>query len=156
MKAEYINPFIDAARKVMEIMVGIKKFERKDISLGNDLTTKFDISALIGVTGQCTGSIILSFDGKIAASMLSSLLGEQIDQLDDNVCDVVGEMVNIIVGNAITDLSNSGLGKIERSIPNVILGNGHVIKIPRNIPCMSIVFDTELGGFSMQVSMKCR
>ncbi|MBA4419064.1 MAG: chemotaxis protein CheX [Syntrophus sp. (in: bacteria)] len=154
MNVEYINPFIDATRKLMEVMVGIKQFRKREITLDQQIKAAFDISAIIGVTGSFRGSIILSFSSSVAVAMITSLLGEPVDEFDDDVCDAVSEMVNIITGNAQAMLAENGYGNFERSLPNVIVGKGHVINRPQNTPCINIFFDTELGGFAMQVSLK--
>jgi chemotaxis protein CheX len=154
MKADHINPFIEATRKLMEVMVGIKHFRKQEVTLDQQLKAAFDVSAIIGITGGFTGSIVLSFSKSVAAAMLSSLLGEPVEEFDDDVCDAVSEMVNIITGNAHAILAESGYGNFERSLPNVVIGKGHVVNRPQDAPCINVFFDTELGGFAMQVSLK--
>lgn len=154
MKVEYINPFINATRKLMEIMVGIKNFKKKEVYVDQQMNSVFDVSAIIGITGDCTGSIILSFTNRVASEMLSKLLGEPVSEFNDDICDAVCEMVNIIAGNASAELTENGVGHIERSLPNVIFGRGHSIKRPQHAPTINVVFETELGDFAMQVSLK--
>jgi chemotaxis protein CheX len=154
MKVEYIDPFINATRKLMEMMVGIKDFKKKEVFVDQQMDAVFDVSAIIGVTGDCAGSIVLSFTNSVAAEMLSKLLGEPVREFNDDVCDAVCEMVNIIAGNASAELTEKGVGHMERSLPNVIYGSGHSIKSPQNAPCINVVFETELGDFAIQVSLK--
>jgi chemotaxis protein CheX len=154
MKIEYLNHFINSARKLMELMVGIKEFKKKEVYVDQQMSAVFDVSAIIGVTGDCTGSIVLSFTNKVAAEMLSKLLGEPVSEFNDDVCDAVCEMVNIIAGNASAELTENGVGHIERSLPNVIYGRGHTIKRPQHAPSINVLFETELGDFAMQVSLK--
>ena len=154
MKVEYINPFINATRKLMEIMVGIREFKKKEVYVDQQMNAVFDVSAIIGVTGDCVGSIVLSFTNSVAMEMLCKLLGEPVREFNDDVCDAVCEMVNIIAGNASAELTENGVGHMERSLPNVIYGRGHSIKRPQNAPAINIVFQTELGDFAMQVSLK--
>jgi chemotaxis protein CheX len=154
MKADYINPFIEATKKLMEVMVGIKHFDKREVTIDQQLKAAFDVSAIIGITGGFRGSIVLSFSNNVAAAVLTSLLGEPVDEFDEDVCDAVSEMVNIITGNAHAILAEKGYGNFERSLPNVIVGKGHVVNRPQNVPCINIFFETELGGFAMQVSLK--
>jgi chemotaxis protein CheX len=154
VKVEYIDPFINATRKLMEMMVGIKDFKKKEVFVDQQIDAVFDVSAIIGVTGDCTGSIVLSFTNTVAAEMLSKLLGEPVREFNDDVCDAVCEMVNIIAGNASAELTEKGGGHMERSLPNVIYGSGHSIKSPQHAPCINVVFETELGDFAVQVSLK--
>ena len=154
MKVEYINPFINATRNLMTIMAGIKDFKKKELILDQQMRTTFDISAVIGVTGDCRGSIVLSFSKKVAVQILARLVGEPVTEFDDDICDAVGEMVNVISGNAQAELLESGIGNFDRSLPNVIVGKDHVVRHPQNTPCINIFFERELGGFAVQVSLK--
>jgi chemotaxis protein CheX len=154
VKVEYINPFIDSTKKLMEIMVGIQQFEKKSVTVEHRLASMFDVSAIIGVTGDCDGSIVLSFSEGVAQEMLSRLLGEPVDDFNDDVCDAVGEMVNIITGNAAAQLQESGMSNLNRAIPKVLLGKGQAIKVSPNTPCINIEFSTELGGFALQVCLR--
>ena len=138
----------------MEIMVGIKQFEKKEIIVDQQMRAVFDVSVLIGITGACTGSIIISFSKEVATEMVSKLLGEHISEFDDKACDAIGEMVNIITVNASAELLKNHIGKIDQSLPNVIIGKGHNIRYPSSAPCINIVYDTELGPFAMQVNLK--
>jgi chemotaxis protein CheX len=154
MKIEYIDPFINATRKLMEVMVGIKNFKKKEVYVDQQMGAAFDVSAIIGVTGDCTGSIVLSFTNSVASEMLSKILGEPVSEFNDDVCDAVCEMVNIIAGNASAELTENGVGRMERSLPNVIYGKDHTIKRPQQAPSINVVFETELGDFAMQVSLR--
>lgn len=154
MKVEYINPFIDSTKKLMEIMVGIQQFEKKSITVENRLASMFDVSAVIGVTGDCDGAIVLSFSEGVAQEMLSRLLGEPVFDFNDDVCDAVGEMVNIITGNAQAQLQEGGMNDLNRSVPTVVLGKGQTIKVAPGTPCINIEFSTEMGGFALQVCLR--
>lgn len=154
MKVTYINPFIDATRNLMEVMAGTKAFERLNLTADQKPKTSHDISAVIGISGDCTGSVVLSFSTEIALKIISSIVGETIETIDEDARDVVGEMVNIIAGNAITAMMSNDVGKLERSIPSIITGKGHKISRPGSMPCINIFFRTNLGDFAMQVSLK--
>lgn len=154
MKVEYINPFIDSTKKLMEIMVGIQQFEKKGITVETKLASMFDVSAVIGVTGDCTGAIVLSFSEGVAQEMLSRLLGEPIVDFNDDVCDAVGEMVNIITGNAQAQLQESGMNNLNRAVPTVVVGKGQAIRVAPSTPCINVEFSTELGGFALQVCLR--
>jgi chemotaxis protein CheX len=156
MKVDFINPFINATRQLMTTMAGIQEFTKANLSAEHELRSSFDVSAAIGLTGSAQGTIVLSFSEKIAIEILARMIGENVTKFDKNVCDAVGEMVNIIAGSASAALSSNLEAVIDRSIPSVILGRGHKIHHPPNIPCINIFFQTEVGAFAMQVSFKSR
>lgn len=154
MKVDFINPFINATRQLMTTMAGIKEFKKAELSAQHELISSFDVSAAIGLTGSAQGTIVLSFSEAIAIEILARLIGEKVTKFDKSVCDAVGEMVNIIAGSASALLPQNSSSVIDRSIPSVILGRGHKIHHPPNIPCININFQTEIGAFAMQVSFK--
>ncbi|MFH0729109.1 MAG: chemotaxis protein CheX [Pseudomonadota bacterium] len=154
MRVDFINPFINATRQMMLMMAGIKEFRKAELLAEHELKAAFDVSAVIGLTGAANGTIVLSFTETIASEIMARLVGEPVTVFDRSVCDAVGEMVNIIVGSASAELSRGTNTIIERSIPSVVLGRGHRIHHPANIPCINIFFHTEVGEFAMQVSFK--
>lgn len=156
MKVDFINPFINATKQMMQMMAGIKEFRKAELRAEHELLAAFDVSAVIGLAGAAHGTLVLSFTEAIASEIMARLVGEPVTVFDQSVCDAVGEMVNIIAGSASAELSR-GVGTIiERSIPSIVLGRGHRIHHPPNIPCINIFFRTEVGEFAMQVSFKSK
>ena len=60
MKAEYINPFFNATVDVFRIMLDLE-VERGKLGVAEDLAPSKDASAVIGITGDLSGSILYSF-----------------------------------------------------------------------------------------------
>ena len=155
MKAEYINAYIQAAKKLFDVMFSINRFERKILSSTFDPNTSYEVSAVIGVTGDCTGAVVLSFTKDVAIKMVSQLIGEEPTEFDEDTCDALGEMVNIIAGNANRELEKLGLGKLKISVPTVVVGKKHRVNSPKNVPYVCIGFETDLGPFAIHVSLEC-
>lgn len=156
MDVRLMNAFIGATRQLMELMVDIDHFEKKSLQVDEQMETLYDISALIGLSGDCTGSLVLSFPEGVACRVLSNVMGEAVTSFDADTCDTMGEVLNIIVGNALERLVESGNGTIRRSVPNTVVGKGHHIWRPHDAPCISMVFATNVGEFSLQMSMTKR
>ena len=63
MKVEYLNPFILATRKVLSMMASMESQPKKPyLKPAGDLKALGDISAIIAVSGECKGSIGISFN----------------------------------------------------------------------------------------------
>ncbi len=151
MKVEFINPFIESTLKSLEMMAQISA-TRDDLSLKQDLITTYDISAIVSLTGEVEGSIIVSMPSTLACKVASNLLMEECQSLDQDVQDAIAEMGNIIVGDARRALVAMGKS-VTISLPNIVLGQGHVIA-RKNIPCIAIPFNTEFGPFEVNVGLK--
>ncbi len=72
-----------------------------------DSDNKLNIS--IGVTGDLSGEILYRFPKETALEMVKIMCGMEIDEIDDFVTSAMGEVANIISGNAMTSLSEQNL-----------------------------------------------
>ncbi|MCD6506367.1 chemotaxis protein CheX [Candidatus Poribacteria bacterium] len=164
MKAEYINPFIAALENFCETMLGCS-VERGKLKVANSALeiehpeidqafAKYDISAIIGLTGKVRGTVVLSFPAKTALMIARRFLDtEKIFKIDEVVIDAVAEMVNIVAGSAKTHLSDE-LGLIKLSLPTVVRGRNFEIRYPTGSIWLQIPFNSDLGPFFMQVSFE--
>lgn len=150
MRAEYINPFLVASVKLFRDYLGLKAEAGKPYLVA-DPQQLDDVSGIIGLAGDTRGAVVLSFSRETAISMISKMARQEYRGLTNEVLDGVGELVNIIAGNAKQDLLEF---RIEISLPGVINGNSYRIRWPEGIPVVAIPFTTELGPFTVNVSLK--
>ena len=150
MRAEYVNPFLKASINLFKEYLGLQAVAGKPHLLGDpqDLDA---VSAIIGLAGETRGAVVLSFSRETAMRIVSKMAGQEYKMLSNEVIDGVGELINIIAGNAKQDLLDF---RIEISLPGVITGNSYKIRWPEGIPVVSIPFTTELGPFTVNVSLK--
>jgi len=142
------KPFIKAAVDVLGTMAMITPqpgapFVKKDNVAHGDVT------GLVGVTGDKKGSISISFTKACAVAIVKGMLGDQIDDLMTDVKDAVGEITNMISGQARVGLAEAGL-TLQGSTPSVILGDNHTISHVSTTPIMAIPFSTEKGEFTIE------
>lgn len=150
MKAKYVNPFLMASMNLFKDYLGLS------ITPGNPFIkeepyTLDEISAIIGLAGDTTGAVVLSFSKVCAMKIVSIFSGQEHLFLSNEVLDGVGELVNIIAGNAKKDLLEY---RIEISLPGVITGNKNKIKWPTGTAIICIPFQSEAGDFTVNVSLR--
>ncbi len=150
MKAEYINPFLKASMNLFKDYLGLQAVGGKPY-LRPDPQDLDEVSGIIGLAGDTKGAVVLSFSRDTAIKVISKMEGKPYHVLGNDVLDGVGELVNIIAGNAKQDLLQF---RIEISLPGVITGKAYKIRWPEGIPVVAIPFTTELGPFSVNVSLK--
>lgn len=151
MDVSFINPFISATIACFNTMIALS------VKPGNpDLKKKpfipYDISGIIGISGDAQGSISLSFEKDTAIKIVSAMLGNPVTDGPDLV-DAIGELANIVAGNAKSGLSQFSL---SISLPNVIIGNGHILSSQTGTQSLVIPFYSDLGKFNMEISLKTR
>jgi chemotaxis protein CheX len=152
MNVAYINPFIESTLRSLQMMAGIQA-EKTGLELREDLITTYDISSIIGLTGETTGSIIISMPEVLACKVASNMLMEEITALNQNVEDAVGEIGNIVVGDARRTLMNEG-HQLNISVPTVVVGRGHHISRSSHVSCIGIPFTTPYGDFEVNVGLQ--
>jgi chemotaxis protein CheX len=152
MNVAYINPFIESTVRSLDMMAGIQA-EKIGLSIKEDLITTYDITAIIGLTGETSGSIIISVPANLACKIASNMLMEDITEMNQAVQDAIGEIGNIVVGDARRILIQEGF-QLNISIPTVVMGKGHIISRSGDVPCIAIPFRTEHGDFEVNVGLR--
>jgi len=150
MKAEYINPFLDASINLFKthLMFNVKN---KTPYVNQDSQNLNEVSAIIGLAGDIIGAVVLSFTRDTAIAMASRFSGQKHLAVGKEVLDAIGELVNIIAGNAKKDLNDF---RIEISLPGVITGHKYKINWPQSVPVITIPFESDAGDFTVNVSFK--
>ncbi|WP_166422680.1 chemotaxis protein CheX [Paraglaciecola sp. 20A4] len=126
MNAEFINPFIAALLNVMSTMAQIELVPGKP-QKKMDAVARGDISGLIGMVGDdLKGSLSITFETSIALKVMQNMLGEQLEVVNDDVADMVGEVTNMICGGAKNELAKLGYN-FGMATPVVVFGKDHTL-----------------------------
>ncbi|GHT43437.1 chemotaxis protein CheX [Planctomycetales bacterium] len=147
VRVEFINPFIVAVTKTLETMVGCK-VTREAPQLKKEKHTLFPISGIIGLSGTVVGTVVLTMSEALALKSASVMLMEECKTLNDDVFDAVGELTNVIAGNAKAQLEDY---KLSLSLPNVIKGTDVELLFPEDCQPISIPFQTDFGPMAVEI-----
>lgn len=126
---QYIKPFIEVCESTFEnfckskVSPGRAFFEEK-----NKYENNWDISGVIGLSGEAQGAVAISLSSETALKITSILTGESHTHLDDFVLDAIGEIINIIAGNVKKNLEETF--KLKISLPTIIKGAAHKVVWP--------------------------
>jgi len=149
MNVKLINPFINATINVLETMAFVnvtagKPYVKKDnVAVG-------DVTGVLGLTGVANGTVSVTFEEKCILTVVSNMFGETITELNNEIADAVGELTNMISGQARRELEE--VGKVfKAAIPSVITGRNHSITHYTDGPKIAIPFSTENGDFTIEV-----
>ncbi|MCX7634486.1 MAG: chemotaxis protein CheX [Syntrophales bacterium] len=151
MRAEFINPFLEATVEVLKTMAFVEPVAGKPY-LKKDNVARGDISGVIGLTGDARGSLALSFSEASILEIVRNMLGEEINDLNGDIKDAVGELTNMISGVARKKLEASGYSIIG-AIPTVVSGKNHSIRHVLGGPSIIIPFETSAGTFVVDVCL---
>lgn len=151
MNAEHLDAFKNAASRVLQAMAFTEATAAKPF-VKQEGESAGDVSAIVGITGPMEGSMSLSFAQKSILFVVSNMFGEEMTKLDDEVADAVGELTNIISGDARRELAEAGL-TLDGAVPTVIMGKDHKVRHMSNAPVYVIPFETPGGAFSVEVCL---
>ena len=149
MDVKIINPFLNATIKVLKTMAFTEAKAGKPY-VKKDRGARGDVSGVIGITGDTEGSLSISFNEKCICAIVSNMFGETITELNVEVEDAVGEITNMISGDARRELEVAGV-LLKAAIPSVVSGKSHVISHMTKGPSIAIPFTTEAGDFTVEV-----
>ncbi len=85
--------------------------------------------------------------------IVSSMLREEMTELNEEIKDAAGEITNMISGQARKELEE--IGRIfHGAIPTVVLGENHKIESKTQGTKIAIPFKTEAGNFTIEVCLE--
>lgn len=149
MDVRLVNPFINATINVLETMAFVNVEAGKPY-LKKDNVAVGDVSGVLGLTGVANGTIAVTFEEKCILTVVSNMFGETMTILNNEISDAVGELTNMISGQARRELEE--MGKVfKAAIPSVVTGRNHSITHYSDGPKIAIPFNTDNGEFTIEV-----
>ncbi|MBO5116986.1 MAG: chemotaxis protein CheX [Treponema sp.] len=153
MNVDVINAFLTEGMNAFNTMFGIEANPNKpDLLDTGALGHQWEISGLLGLTGQYKGVVAFRLH-KLLANKMLELSGIECseEERNDVAIGLVSEFTNVISGHAVTSLKDYFL---DISPPYTIIGQNHVIAWPKNYPVIAIPFTTSYGPFEVDVCFK--
>jgi chemotaxis protein CheX len=146
--AEIAKPFVQATKHVLSTMAMLDPVAGKPYVKKNN-NAAGDVSAVVGLTGDKHGSISISFSKKCAVAIVKNMLGDDVQDIIQDAKDAVGEITNMISGQARAGLAQLGLA-MQASTPTIIFGDNHTISHVSSGPVIAIPFSTPHGDFTVE------
>ena len=152
MDTKYIEPFVEATVNIFKEFYDETPEMKNPFIFDKDENMGWDLSAVIGIAGETKGMITISFPKDIIIKLTEKLVGYPVEDIDEDVIDSTGEVVNIIAGNAKKGLEEF---RLVISLPSIIRGEDHKISWPSNsMPIITIPFTISLGTFHVSVGLE--
>lgn len=150
MDPALITPFIKSVQNVFATMLQLPvEVEQPQIKDGS--ASSYDVSAIIGMSGDCVGSVVLSFEQESALRIVALFTGSEVSADSSDFTDAVGELVNMISGGAKALFVGR---KASISTPSVVLGAKHVISSQKDMPVIVLPCVTDCGRFAIEIAIQ--
>lgn len=142
------KPFVQATINVLSSMTGLSPVPGKPYVKKTD-KAQGDVSAIVGITGCKSGAVALSFSQSCAIALVKGMLGDAIEDIIADTREAVGEITNMISGQARATLSEMGL-PLQGSTPSIVFGANHSLSFPGQVTTVAIPFETDYGAFTLE------
>lgn len=154
MNVQFINPFIETIDNILATMASMTCEHGKPYLKEGDKPLGA-VTGVIPMSGEAVeGSLAISFNENTIVKISSSMLGEEITELNDTCKDLTGELTNMLSGGARKLLWEGGFN-FEMATPTMISGE-EPIKHFVDAPVVVIPFDTKVGSFFIEVALSTR
>ena len=151
MRAEIINPFLQATSEVLESELGSAP-ERGTIGLQRSAYTSDEVTAVVAVTGDVAGMVLFAMSEATARGIVSKMMGQDFDEFDALAQSGIAEIGNVITGRAAVLLSEAGFPS-DLAPPMLIVGKGTMLST-LDVQRLVIPLETEFGAIEVQVALK--
>jgi chemotaxis protein CheX len=151
MRAEFINPFLQAATEVLESELGSKP-TRGSIGLQRSAYTSDDVTAVVAVAGEVAGAVMFAMTEDTARAMVSRMMGMEFPEFDQLAQSGIAEIGNVITGRAAVLLADAGFPS-DLAPPMLLIGRNTMVST-LDVQRLVIPLETELGKIEIQVALK--
>jgi len=129
-----------------------------DISVAGEPMNKLgplkkSITGMVGLAGTHKGVLAVHFPKQVALAVTSNFLGMEVEEINEDVQDAIGEIANMLGGNLKTILSDRGKD-IQLSLPSTIFGDEYAFSSQAEVDQVILPFQAPAGLFYVEVELE--
>jgi chemotaxis protein CheX len=149
---KHAQDIIDATQEIFSSMIMLdvspgEPFKRTNAMLQNS------ISGIIGLAGETKGMLAIHLSNEAALAVTTAFLGMEVEEIDEDVCDAVGELANMLGGSLKAVLDPSG-SAINLSMPSAVHGEEYTINCLADAESVTVPFS--FNGQTFMVELQIR
>ena len=148
-KKEIVSAFVEPAQSVWEKELGHTLKAQAVENAAQTFTTE-DITAVISFQGQVTGTVLYGFSRITARTIVSTMLGQEVPDLDDVANSALSELAMMMTVRATAELSAAGY-ECQFSVPVVVDVPGTILNISSSQ--MKMGFSSDLGLLNIRIAL---
>ena len=154
INAKFVNPFIDAGINVVKQIAGID-VRRGHLSYKGKPEPSYGVSIIIGVYGYLTGQVVYSMKTEVADKLVDKMLGGSKSPQERKILfvDTIGELANMITGNATGILSSKKDLELKITTPAIATGDNINISLVAQ-PTLVLGLYTQYGPIEISVALE--
>ncbi|MDY0398874.1 MAG: chemotaxis protein CheX [Desulfuromonas thiophila] len=111
------------------------------------------ISGMLGFAGDVQGMLTIHCPAAVALAVTAGLLGMEVDSVDDDVKDTIGELANMVLGGIKEGFAANGVA-ISLAIPTVLAGRSYRVSGMDDAHWTLVPFTMAEGEFLVELKLK--
>jgi chemotaxis protein CheX len=114
---------------------------------------QFSLSAMVGFAGFKQGNLAIHLPEAVAKGLTGDFLGVEVDEINEDVQDAMGELANMLAGSLKPFISENG-EKVDLSLPSVVYGEEYTLTVVNESDWIIIPFTVSHGDFLVGLELK--
>lgn len=146
------DSIVAATKEIFETMIMM------DVTPGKQLTDKVNaftesVSGIVGLAGICKGMLAIHTPNDVAKTITTNFLGMEVEEIDEDVKDAIGELANMLAGNIKTIISENGKD-ITLSVPSAVCGEEYTVDCLADAEWITVPFTVPEGKFLVSIEIE--
>lgn len=152
MEKKYIDTFVNSIAEVFT------SFGLGEAVIGSTykkvtFTCKYNLTSVVGLSGKIKGNVALSMPYDTARKIASTMMmGMEVTEIDEISVSALGEITNMICGQAVMELSSQEL-PIDITPPTVIHGD-KIKAIISQVETTVVEMSSSLGNIELNLGLE--
>ena len=105
-----------------------------------------NLTSMLGLGGAVRGTLAIHCPAVVAKNITSAFLGMEVEELNSDVQDAIGELVNMVAGHLKIAFADAGLA-IELAIPTTVVGDAFRLSGTAGATRLLLPFSLVAGEF---------
>ena len=148
----YEDKIIEATKEIFDTMIMVAVTPGKPLAAPVS-QFKCSLSAMVGFAGFKQGNLAIHLSESVAKGLTGDFLGMEVDEINEDVQDAMGELANMLAGSLKPFISANG-GKVELSLPSVVHGEEYTLTVINKADWVLIPFTVSHGEFLVGLEFK--
>lgn len=151
---DFNQKIIEVTTEIFESMIMSEVKPEQPLA---DHVPKFtcSLSAMVGFAGFKQGHLMIHAPKEVAIGLTQDFLGMEVDDINEDVQDAMGELANMIAGSLKPVISNNGKNA-ELSLPSVVYGEQYSIAVIAKADSINVPFTVSHGRFLVGLEFKAQ
>jgi chemotaxis protein CheX len=153
IKADIVNPFVEAGINVIKELTNIE-VRRGHLTYRVTPAPTYEVSIIIGVFGFMTGQVVYSMKKEVAVRLVQRILGDvSAEQMKELFIDTLGEVANMITGNATSLLNKRQDHSLTITTPAIVTGSQVSVRLVPT-PTVALGMYTPYGPIEINLALE--